>query len=238
MGTYMYNLGQQREVINMLKCASIKVGNDILIRQPAFCSSATGKFSSWENSFPARITIPDNSEEENEQWETLGTATVTDGWIIPGFSDDYGAPFLNTEHTFTCKIQMNSDNPYLLCLLNPYKSKDFDMAYSNLSGSNVRIIFDTTDPDFVTVAPQFSGYISRIDNDIRSYYIADAGYQLEQRGKTREEIKRDGYNSTMNEKNIVIPLPLFGFTIDDVGKMWNNPQKMTISWGKIKLRRY
>lgn len=188
MGTYMYNLGQQREVINMLKCASIKVGNDILIRQPAFCSSATGKISGWENSFPARITIPDNSEEENEQWETLGTATVTDGWIIPGFSDDYGAPFLNTEHTFSCKIQMNSDNPNLLCLLKPYKSKDFDMAYSNLSGSNVRIIFDTTDPDFVTVAPQFSGYISRIDNNIRSYYIADAGYQLEQRGKTREEI--------------------------------------------------
>lgn len=230
MGTAMYNMGQQREVINLLKCASVMLGNDIIVRQPAFCSSATGSITGWETSFPARITLPDNSAEEDAKWESLGTATVTDGWIVPGFKDDNDIPFVNTEHRFTCKIEMNADNPDLLCLVSPYKSADFDMAYSNLSSSNVRIIIDTTDPDFVTVAPQFSGYISREDNDIRSYYIADAGYQLEQRGQSREQIKANHYNSTMGDQTITIPMPLFGFDIDNVGKMWNNSQAMTISW--------
>ena len=35
----------------------------------------------------------------------------------------------------------------------------------------------------------------------------------------------------MNEQTITIPMPLFGFDIDNVGKMWNNAQAMTITWG-------
>lgn len=231
MGTYMYNLGQQREVINMLKCASTMIGNTIIVAQPTFGTNADHAIEAWDPSFKATITLPDTSTDDKLLWERIGTATVTDGWIVPGFKDDHDVPFVPSDHQFKCDIEFNTENPNLYCLVNPYKSATFDMAYSNLSSSNVRIIFDVTDPEFVKIEPQFSGYISRIDNDINALYITDAGTLLASRNETKEEIMAKGYNSTMGDQVITVPQPLFGFDLDNVGKMWNNSHATIITWG-------
>lgn len=231
MGTYMYNLGQQREVINVLKCASVMVGNTIVVRQPTFGTTPETAISAWDPSFPATITLPDNFGEEREMWEVMGQATVTDGWLIPGMTDNAGAKLNPEEYKFTCDVAFNTDNPNLIALINPYRSADFAGASSNLSSSNVRIIFDTTDPELVVITPQFSGFISRTDNDISPWYLSDAGTVLLSRGKTKADITAQGYNATYTESTITVPLPLFGFTVDETTKMWNEGHSTVIHWG-------
>lgn len=232
MGTYMYNLGQQREVINILKCSSIMTGNTIVVRQPTFGTTADHAISAWDPSYMATITLPDNFQEESANWDALGNAEVLDGWIMPGYQEEDGSVMDNTKYPLTCKAEMNSDNPNLISIVNPFTADDYNLVSYNLSSSNVRIVFDVTDPDFVIVEPQFSGFIARKDNDIMPFFISDASWLLaNKRSETKEQITAKGLNCTYKDGVITIPQPLWGNTIDDTGKMWNSKQSTVIRIG-------
>jgi hypothetical protein len=228
MGTYMYNLGQQREVINILKCASTMSGNIISIPQPTFGTTADHAIQAWDPSYPAAIILPDETITSDENWETVGTATITDGWMMPGWTDNDDKTYVVADHPFTCDLQMNTENPNIIGLVDPFSSDDYELSCYNLSASHVRIVLDITDPDFVTLEPQFSGFIARKDNDIMSFYINEAGNYMLSKGYTREAIIERGNNSTLKDGLITISTPLFGFAIDDAGKIWNSPQAATI----------
>lgn len=230
MGTYMYNLGQQREVINFFGFASTMRGNIINIPQPTFGTTPENAIQCWDPSFPGMIILPEESEDDNGLWEVIGTATVVDGWIFPGYKDDNDKPYVASEHPFTCKIAFNTDNPNLICLESPYSANSFALSVYNLSGRKTRVIFDITDPEFVKVEPQFSGFIARLENDICPFYITDAGTLLASRGTTKDKIVEQGYNGTYSDEKIVIPMPLFGFEQGDCGKQWTASQATIITW--------
>lgn len=232
MGTYQYNMGQQREVLGLFKTCSTMNGRTISIPYPCFGTSVKNASYTWDPSFPAQITIPDVFADEEDQWELMGKATLIDGWFMPGYVDDYGKGFNAEDYPVTCDIMMNNDNPDLLCLVAPYSQSSFPFAGNNLTSRKARIIIDITDPEFVKVEPQFSGYIVRSDNDIIQYFISDGGTLLASRGASKEEVVAAGNNATFDykENKIVIPSPLMGFNINDVIKMWKNPQRTVISW--------
>ena len=224
MGTYMYNQGQQREIINLFKCASTMVDNTIYIPQPTIGTSPDKVIQAWDPSFPASITLPDNSADDSAQWESQGIATFVDGWILPGFEDNDGKTLVVSEYPIQVEAAINEDNPNLISIVSPYTSSSFVMRASNLSNRKVRIVFDVTDPDFVLVQPQYSGYIARKDNDIRQFFIADGGTAKLALGTTRESIIADGYNATYKDGIITIPKPIFGFDIDGVRYIWGDQE--------------
>lgn len=223
MGTYMWNLGQQREVINLLKCASTMSGNTIYVPQPTFGRTADKAAEAWDNTpaLPATITLPDNFDDEAANWESFGVATMIDGWITPGWKDEAGNPINPDDHPITVEVMQNIENPNLYCIVDPYHQADFAMLQQNLTHSRTRIVIDATDPDFVTVAPQTAAFVARNDNDIRQYFITEAGHYLLEAGRTPDAIKSDNYNATFANGIITIPTPLFAFELNSSYKQWN-----------------
>lgn len=232
MGTYMYNMGQQREVINVLKCAATRAGNTIYIPQPTMGTTCDHAIEAWDPSYPAIITLPDGFEADAANWEVIGTATLADGWILPGWDDDNGNSLVPEEHPVACEVAMNQDNPNLIAIISPFRNPDYELYTENLSASNVRIVFDVTDPEFVTMQPQFSGFIARRDNDIMPFFITDGGTYLLANGRTREQVIAGGHNATYVDNVITIPSPLWGTAIDDTGKIWNNYKASVITIGQ------
>ena len=223
MGTYMYNLGQQREVINMLKCASTMRGNTIYVPQPTFGITPDNASQAWvgEVTMISTITLPDNFDEEGENWESFGIATMIDGWITPGWKDEDGRLINPDEHPIAVEIMQNIENPNLYCLVDPYHEADFAMVHQNLTQSRTRIVIDMTDPEFVTVEPQTAAFVARNDNDICQYFITEAGHYLLANGRTTEQIKQQGHNATYANGIISIPTPLFSFELDSSYIQWN-----------------
>jgi len=225
MGTYMWNLGQQREVINLLKCASTMRGNTIYVPQPTFGRSADKASEAWDNSpaLPATITLPDNFEAEAEKWESFGIATMIDGWITPGWKDEAGKAINPDDNPIAVEVMQNIENPNIYCIVDPYHQTDFPMFQQNLTQSRTRIVIDMTDPDFVTVAPQTAAFVARDDNDIRQYFITEAGHYLLSNGRTPEQVKEQHHNATYANGIISIPTPLFAFELNSSYKQWNAP---------------
>lgn len=223
MGTYMWNLGQQREVINLLKCASVMSGNTIYVTRPTFGTTAGHAIEAWENEYSAIITLPEDTQFDESEWESMGVATVIDGWITPGWKNDDGSVLNPDDYPITCEMLQNIDNPNIYCLVDPYHSQDFVLRSYNLSSTKSYILIDASDEDFVTVEPQFSGFTARNDNDISTYYLTEAGHYMLANNRTAETVKEQGHNSTYSENFISIPTPLFGFSKEGVGKIWNIP---------------
>ncbi len=222
MGTYMYNLGQQREVINMLKCASTMRGNTIYVPQPTFGITVDNASQAWDGdaTMISTITLPDNFDEESEQWESFGVATMIDGWITPGWKDESGKLINPDDHPIAVEIMQNIENPDIYCLVDPFHETDFAMVHQNLTQSRTRIIIDMTDPDFVTVKPQTAAFVAREENDIRQYFITEAGHYLLANGRTPYEIKEQNHNATYSNGIITIPTPLFAFELNSSYKQW------------------
>lgn len=223
MGTYMYNLGQQREVINMLKCASTMHGNTIYVPQPTFGITPDNASQAWDGdvTMMSTITLPDNFDEEGDQWESFGIATMIDGWITPGWKDESGKLLNPDEHPIAVEIMQNIENPNLYCLVDPFHEADFAMVHQNLTQSRTRIIIDMSDHDMVTVTPQTAAFVAREDNDIRQYFITEAGHYLIANGRTPQEVKQQGHNATYSNGVITIPTPLFAFELKSSYKQWN-----------------
>ncbi|MDE6301443.1 MAG: hypothetical protein K2M19_06970 [Muribaculaceae bacterium] len=236
MGTYMWNLGQQREVINLLRCASTMSGNVIYVPQPTFGTTADHAIEAWETSYPAQIILPNSNRFDETEWEILGKATMVDGWIVPGFKDENDRILNPDDYPFEVSVYMNSANPDILCIRDPYHTADFPLVSHNLTNTPGYITIDTSDPEFVTVEPQFSGFIARSENDILQYFITEAGSYMLSKGYTREEIISRGNNSTYDAEAGVLRIttPLFGFDADNVGKVWNNPHATVLTFNDGK----
>ena len=72
-------------------------------------------------------------EEEEGQWESIGTGTLVDGWVTNG-------------QEFEVDIQQNIENPKRFRVWNPYK--ELEGANSAYRG---QIVFDISEPDLVRV---------------------------------------------------------------------------------------
>lgn len=115
--------------------------------------------------------------EPADNWTAVGTATVTDPWIIPAFF---------AETTFSAAIERHSSGQMIFRLRNMY---GYSPAGHLVSGTGNDIIIDCTDPDFVTVAPQSAGITGLYKEGVPM--IANANYvNSVLRGVAPEEIKK------------------------------------------------
>ena len=102
-------------------------------------------------------------EVQEGQWESIGTAMFTDGWVLPSWGED------PADYPYEVELQRNVNNGNLFRLWEPYKTPDYVLAAYNISDFHGQIVFDITDPAHVVFAAGMpAGY--KDDYDPRDQY--------------------------------------------------------------------
>lgn len=167
-------------------------------------------------------------------WTYLGEGSMADGWIIPALTGYPGTFYDPADYVFTVEISQNKSNPGLYKLHSPYTSEAFPFLNLNGNSEPYDIIIDATDPQFVLVAPQISGFEHNSPGALAAryaapYYISCAGQYFYDEGNSPEDITAYGYNSTFDVENgrIVINTPQYGHMEDgelDMGYACSNTE--------------
>ncbi|MDO4320405.1 MAG: hypothetical protein Q4C34_07490 [Bacteroidales bacterium] len=224
MGTYMRRQGQAPELIRLFGCASTINGRVITIPQPTVGTTPDNVIQASDPSFAGMIVLPE-VDDDSDQWRTLGNATVIDGWLTPLFRDDESGHYYSAaEHPITCEVMVSTVNPDIYCIVSPFTSSTYHLSKYNLNTRDVRITFDMSDRDFVTMPTQFSGYISRTDDGMQPYYITDGGSYMLANGYTREQVIGQYYNSYYSDGVLNIVAPVFCLEPAGSAKVANEPQ--------------
>ncbi len=141
-------------------------------------------------------------------WEAMGDAMFVDGWIIPLYNAD------PSTMPYAVPVEKSLDTEGLYRIVNPYNVEDCPIAQYNGDTAGAKIVIDATDPAFVSIEPQYSGYADA-DGEI---YIGNAGWYFEvMQGISRDAITAQGFNSTFANGVINIVAPLYGISATDFG---------------------
>ncbi|MDE7154582.1 MAG: hypothetical protein K2O00_09125 [Muribaculaceae bacterium] len=91
------------------------------------------------------------------EWTEIATATMFDGWVIPGLKYNDGTYAEAEDFPLQVKIARNNEDEKLILVENPYVQSisGFPMG----GGQTGYIVIDVTEPDFVVVTPGvYSGF--------------------------------------------------------------------------------
>ena len=104
-------------------------------------------------------------EEQEGQWESVGTATFEDGWVFPAIKE-WGA-----EHPMEVELQRNVENANIYRLWRPYWNEDSPLFEKNKSQYDGQIVFDISDPDHVIFPPGMPAGFR--DNSIGEFFVSN-----------------------------------------------------------------
>ena len=146
-------------------------------------------------------------------WEAMGEATFVDGWILPLFGSEE-QPIDPATMPYKVPVEKSLDTEGVYRLVNPYNVEGCPIAQYNDDKNGAKIVIDATDPAFVSIEAQYSGYADA-DGEI---YIGNAGWYFEVlKGIARDQITAKGFNSTFANGVIDIVVPLYGISATDFG---------------------
>lgn len=104
-------------------------------------------------------------EEQEGQWESVGTATFEDGWVFPAIKE-WGA-----EHPMEVELQRNVEDANIYRLWRPYWNEDSPLFEKNKSQYEGQIVFDISDPDHVIFPPGMPAGFK--DNSIGEFFVSN-----------------------------------------------------------------
>ena len=147
-------------------------------------------------------------------WKLLGTGRMVDGWVTPGLNPEKGSEYDPADYAFDVEVYESVATPGKYKLASPWTSDKFPFLSKNENKEAHDIIIDATDPNFVEVAAQVSGFVN-VDKTRTNYsnpfYIGCAGtYYKTEEGYSKEDITNYNYNSTLKDGVITIVSPRFG----------------------------
>ena len=151
-------------------------------------------------------------------WTLLGTGTMADGWVIPALTKNPSEFYNPADYVFDVDIFESTEKQGVYKISSPYTSAKFPFA--NLNGNKdvaYDIVIDASNPDFVIVEPQISGFEHNDPGTKASryqvpYYISNAGKYYLDEGNAIEDIIAYGYASTFDIDNGIITIvkPQYG----------------------------
>lgn len=156
-------------------------------------------------------------------WKDCCPVEVIDGWVIPAFLVE-GAT--NEEVAWRCQGQVNSEDPNVYRLLNPYTDENCPLYDYNSNTGSVGIVIDATNEECVKIAPQYSGFSFNNSGTMLDFFIANvAGYYADN-GMSDDEILQRGYGQDWADGFLEIELPIFGYNggADFEAYSWKNPE--------------
>ncbi len=168
--------------------------------------------------------------QTDEEWIALGQGNMMDAWILYSFGADYYAQLY-------IQIEENAKTPGLYRLVDVYGS---DCVYGNGYGyfnqyndnlERVDILVDATDPEYVVVQPQYSGWsfpegvcTDGDGNPVTDLYICTGNFYYErEEGLTKEQVKEQhpeavGY---VDDMTITLPIAAYGASPEGAHMGWN-----------------
>lgn len=152
--------------------------------------------------------IPEN---EDLHWPVVGTAIITDGWITAksAFLGVLDKPTAGAAY-WEVDVRESADKPGLYRLKDVWTSPECPLVAAGLNYSSqpVDIYVDASDPDYVVIDIQYSGFT---DSEGRKYYITNyAGWALSQ-GQTKEQIQASNFNTVMKDNLIAVYPSFYGY---------------------------
>lgn len=168
-------------------------------------------------------------------WKLLGTGRMVDGWVTPGLNPEKGSEYDPADYAFDVEVYESVATPGKYKLASPWTSDKFPFLSKNENKEAHDIIIDATDPNFVEVAAQVSGFVN-VDKTRTNYsnpfYIGCAGtYFKTEEGYSKEDITNYNYNSTLKDGVITIVSPRFGkaASSNDFGYNWQGEYATVIT---------
>lgn len=169
---------------------------------------------------PARST----EGPSREGWTLLGTGSMADGWVLPALTTNPSEFYNPQDYIFPVDIYEKDGQPGMFLLASPWTSDKFPFIYLNGNTTeHYDIIIDASDPDFVTIVPQISGFEhnnpgAKAARYATPYYISHAGKRYLDEGNSKADITSYGHNATYDAATgvINIPGPEYGHTSADV----------------------
>lgn len=156
--------------------------------------------------YPTVITLP--GKEPEPVWTSLGKATFVDGFLYSGF---YGNP---KGHGWEVEVQEKDGEPGMYRLVNPYTCDESPLAYFNSNTADAYVIIDATDPNLVSMTPQYSGYTGYTQGELWDFYIGNTvGQYVGNYGLDKADLSQlleDEFKDTMANGVITFKEPLFG----------------------------
>lgn len=152
-------------------------------------------YSNLDGNF--KILWPGAVEESPADWENIGAAEFTDGWITPLYSG-------GTPETWTVEVEQSVKDPNIYRLVNPYK--DGIMTDGAVYSGDKYFVFDATNPNLVIVEAQ--NVWNEPDPNFGDIYATNYGYALQNlmsEPYTPEWILENGYNDTFANQTFTFP---------------------------------
>ncbi|MDE6161569.1 MAG: hypothetical protein K2F77_07915, partial [Muribaculaceae bacterium] len=143
-----------------------------------------------------------------KEWTSLGTGVMVDGWFTPGFSAS-GVGLDPMKYAYDVKMEENIENPGVYRIMAPWTTKEWIGVAAGLNkyeGNPVNIVVDARDHEWITVAPQFSGYVNSSKNYCWVSSFADVYYA---EGYSKEELADVANYFDEEYQQIIISQPSF-----------------------------
>ncbi len=184
------------------------------------------------------ITHPGEGGGDEDGWKLLGTGSMADGWVIPALTKSPGEFYNPADYVFDVVVYESDETPGVYKLKSPYTSAAFPFLELNGNTSvDYDIIIDASNPEFVTVTPQISGFEhndpgSKAARYAVPYYISNAGTYFAEDNPIDMVISY-GFASTFDAENgvITIKYPQYGHMVNgalDMGYECSNEQYPTV----------
>ena len=207
-GSYFLGEGYDKDEIKQYGFASTLKDGVIEIVGPRFGKSAEqiAQGYQWQGDYNGRLTLPAGGA-----WKSLGKGTYVDGWVTPGIY----APASYTDpapYAYEVEVMESTATPGIYKIVNPYTTAEFPFLDKNAANAACDIIIDATDPDFVRIDAQNSGFVNTTltVNFTDPFFICNAGSYFLGEGYDKDEIKQYGFASTLKDGVIEIVGPRFG----------------------------
>lgn len=143
-----------------------------------------------------------------KEWSSLGTGIMVDGWFTGSFSAN-GVRVDPMEYAYEVNMEENIENPGVYRIMAPWTTDEWVGVGAGLNkydGKAVNIVVDARDSEWITIAPQFSGYVNSAKNYFWASSFADAFYA---QGYSKEELADVANYFDEEYQQIIITGPSF-----------------------------
>lgn len=148
-----------------------------------------------------------NLFNDDAAWKSLGNGLLADGWITGVFfvEDPLDA-------AWEVEVQESKTTPGIYRLIKPWNSASCPILSYNQSKSQADLYIDATDPEFIRIMPQFSGYadFEPMTNGhvLGNFFVANVEGYFNSRGYDKEFLtEQDMIMTSIEDGMMIVQLP-------------------------------
>lgn len=140
-------------------------------------------------------------------WTSLGNGLFADGWITGVFFVDNPL-----EAAWEVEIQESKTTPGIYRLVKPWNALTYPYLGANEAKSSADIYIDATDPEFIRIMPQFSGFAINepmtSGHVLGNFFVANVEGYFNSRGFSKAQIvANDMIMTSIEDGMLVVQLP-------------------------------